>query len=160
MTTSSCGCAWSADSTFFFFLAFISIISRFTENKLMFDHCVGQCPSPRKEMMFVTLVNLQLCILSEKIKITSFWRMSIFFKKTFIGNSNSALYSCQLNLLLIFFSSKIFLPRGVETIKSKVIITIILALFSNCSKCFRLIQWKAYLFIVASNTQLLDNGAW
>ena len=126
---------------FFSSLLFISIISRFTENKLMFDHCVGQCPSPRQ------------------IKITSVWRISIFFKKTFIGNSNSALYSCQLNLLLIFFSSKIFLPRGVETIKSKVIITIILVLFSNCSKCFRLIQWKAYLFIVASNTQLSDNGA-
>ena len=52
-------------------LLFISIISRFTENKLMFDHCVGQCPSPRQKMMFVTLVNLQLCILSGKIKITS-----------------------------------------------------------------------------------------
>ena len=145
---------------FFSSLLFISIISRFTENKLMFDHCVGQCPSPRQKMMFVTLVNLQLCTLVREDKNNvSLTNLNFFYKK-FIGNSNSALYSCQLNLLLIFFSSKIFLPRGVETIKSKVIITIILALFSNCSKCFRLIQWKAYLFIVASNTQLLDNGAW
>ena len=160
MTTSSCGCAWSADNSFFSSLLFISIISRFTENKLMFDHCVGQCPSPRQKMMFVTLVNLQLCTLVREDKNNVSLANLNFFYKKFIGNSNSALYSCQLNLLLIFFSSKIFLPRGVETIKSKVIITIILALFSNCSKCFRLIQWKAYLFIVASNTQLLDNGAW
>ena len=145
---------------FFSSLLFISIISRFTENKLMFDHCVGQCPSPRQKMMFVTLVNLQLCTLVREDKNNVSLTNLNFFYKEFIGNSNSALYSCQLNLLLIFFSSKIFLPRGVETIKSKVIITIILALFSNCSKCFRLIQWKAYLFIVASNTQLLDNGAW
>ena len=145
---------------FFSSLLFISIISRFTENKLMFDHCVGQCPSPRQKMMFVTLVNLQLCTLVREDKNNVSLANLNFFYKKFIGNSNSALYSCQLNLLLIFFSSKIFLPRGVETIKSKVIITIILALFSNCSKCFRLIQWKAYLFIVASNTQLLDNGAW
>ena len=145
---------------FFSSLLFISIISRFTENKLMFDHCVGQCPSPRQKMMFVTLVNLQLCTLVREDKNNVSLTNLNFFYKEFIGNANSALYSCQLNLLLIFFSSKIFLPRGVETIKSKVIITIILALFSNCSKCFRLIQWKAYLFIVASNTQLLDNGAW
>lgn len=145
---------------FFSSLLFISIISRFTENKLMFDRCVGQCPSLRQNIMFVTLVNLQLCTLVREDKNNvSLTNLNFFYKK-FIGNSNSALYSCQLNLLLIFFSSKIFLPRGVETIKSKVIITIILALFSNCSKCFRLIQWKAYLFIVASNTQLLDNGAW
>ena len=145
---------------FFSSLLFISITSRFTENKLIFDHCVGQCPSLRQKMTFVTLVNLQLCTLVREDKNNvSLTNLNFFYKK-FIGNSNSALYSCQLNLLLIFFYSKIFLPRGVETIKSKVIITIILALFSNCSKCFRLIQWKAYLFIVASNTQLLDNGAW
>lgn len=125
---------------FFSSLLFISIISRFTENKLMFDHCVGQCPSPRQKMMFVTLVNLQLCTLVREDKNNVGLTNLNFFYKEFIGNSNSALYSCQLNLLLIFFSSKIFLPRGVETIKSKVIITIILALFSNCSKCFRLIQ--------------------
>ena len=125
---------------FFSSLLFISIISRFTENKLMFDHCVGQCPSPRQKMMFVTLVNLQLCTLVREDKNNVSLTNLNFFYKEFIGNSNSALYSCQLNLLLIFFSSKIFLPRGVETIKSKVIITIILALFSNCSKCFRLIQ--------------------
>lgn len=125
---------------FFSSLLFISIISRFTENKLMFDHCVGQCPSPRQKMMFVTLVNLQLCTLVREDKNNVSLANLNFFYKKFIGNSNSALYSCQLNLLLIFFSSKIFLPRGVETIKSKVIITIILALFSNCSKCFRLIQ--------------------
>lgn len=125
---------------FFSSLLFISIISRFTENKLMFDHCVGQCPSPRQKIMFVTLVNLQLCTLVREDKNNvSLTNLNFFYKK-FIGNSNSALYSCQLNLLLIFFYSKIFLPRGVETIKSKVIITIILALFSNCSKCFRLIQ--------------------
>ena len=145
---------------FFSSLLFISIISRFTENKLMFDHCVGQCPSLRQKIMFVTLVNLQLCTLVREDKNNVSLTNLNFFYKEFIGNANSALYSCQLNLLLIFFSSKIFLPRGVETIKSKVIITIILALFSNCGKCFRLIQWKAYLFIVASNTQLLDNGAW
>ena len=125
---------------FFSSLLFISIISRFTENKLMFDHCVGQCPSPRQKMMFVTLVNLQLCTLVREDKNNVSLTNLNFFYKEFIGNSNSALYPCQLNLLLIFFSSKIFLPRGVETIKSKVIITIILALFSNCSKCFRLIQ--------------------
>ena len=125
---------------FFSSLLFISITSRFTENKLMFDHCVGQCPSPRQKIMFVTLVNLQLCTLVREDKNNvSLTNLNFFYKK-FIGNSNSALYSCQLNLLLIFFYSKIFLPRGVETIKSKVIITIILALFSNCSKCFRLIQ--------------------
>ena len=160
MTTSSCGCAWSADNNFFFFFAF------YINNKPIYGKQIDVRPlcravsKPHQKIMFVTLVNLQLCTLVREDKNNvSLTNLNFFYKK-FIGNSNSALYSCQLNLLLIFFYSKIFVPRGVETIKSKVIITIILALFSNCSKCFRLIQWKAYLFIVASNTQLLDNGAW